>query len=105
MDAVQKTQYWYCHLSLDNNLIEDFLGEVCDLVQLLVVEAEVSHQGDLVPELFVALRALKGMGAGEQGGEDTGVMCQDVILEVLRGFLAVSAGGTLILHVGVLRGH
>ena len=29
----------------------------------------------------------------------------DMILEIPLGFLAVSAGGTLILHVGVLRGH
>ena len=74
MDAVQKTQYSYCHLSLDNNLIEAFLGEVCDLVQLLVVEDEVSHQGDLVPEQVVTLRTLVGRGAGEQGGKVIGVM-------------------------------
>ena len=70
----------------------------------LVFIGVVPHKGDFVPEPVGALWARVGRGAGEQGGEDIGVMCQEVMLEVRPGFLAVSAGGTLILHVGVLRG-
>ena len=62
------------HLSIENNLIQALLSEIRDLVQLLVVEAEVSHQGNLVPDRVVTLRTLVGRGAGEQGGEVIGIM-------------------------------
>ena len=69
---------------------------MCHLVKLLVFEGIMPHQGDLVPVRVVALRTLVGTSAGEQGGEDVGVVGQEVVTEVPL-LCFTSAVGTQIL--------